>query len=469
MLKNNPTIQLFIFLLVGLALWFVPSPFILDEQQWHVLIVFTFTVVALILNFLPMSIVMFISIIICVLTNITSIDKSLSGFSSNVVWLVVMSFFIARAIIKSNLAKRIAYHMINYMGSNALGLSYSLVLTELLLSPAIPSATARSGGIIFPIAKSMSDHFYNSCDKDKAGRVREFIMQTCFQSNVICSAMFLTSMAGNPLISQIAASLGINITWKLWALGGILPGITNLLVMPLFLYFVIKPDIKSGTQIMTVAKQSLSSMGRMTKDEFIVLGVFILLIILWVFGDYFNINATVTAIIGFLLLVISKVITWEDAINEKNAWNTFVWFSLFITLSSFLSSFGITEWIGSNMQQLFIHLNPVLALPCCLILFFYLHYLFASITVFATVMYSIFFYIIVYLNVNPFLAAMVLAYLSNLSGGLSHYTMSSAPIFFMASNTTVQRWLYIGFLVSILNLLVWSIVGIPWWSILGWL
>jgi len=445
----------------------LPAPNGLVDKQWHLLTIFIFTIAALIFNFLPMGVIMLISIIITVVTGIITIEQSLSGFGSHVVWLVIMAFFIARAIIKSNLAKRIAYHMIQRMGTSILGLSYSLVLTEFLLSPAIPSAAARSGGIIFPIANSMSDQFSS---KDNAGveKIREFIMQSCFQANVICSAMFLTAMAGNPLILQLAAKLNVELTWKLWALGGILPGLINLLIMPLFLYKVIKPNITDSKHITVLAKKALLDMGKMTKQEFLVLGVFALLIVMWIFGDYIAIKATTTAIIGFLILILSGAITWEDAIKEKNAWNTFIWFALFITLSNFLSDYSITEWIGSNVQTILVSMNSYVALPFCLITFFYLHYLFASITVYATVMYGVFFYILTRLNVAPFLAAMVLAYFANISGGLAHYTISSAPIFFTGSKSSTKRWWYICFLASLVNLFIWSTVGFTWWKILGW-
>lgn len=38
-------------------------------------------------------------------------------------------------------------------GKTTLGLTYSLVLGEAVLSPAIPSVAARAGGIFFPLAK----------------------------------------------------------------------------------------------------------------------------------------------------------------------------------------------------------------------------------------------------------------------------------------------------------------------------
>ena len=99
--------------------------------------------------------------------------------------------------------------------------------------------------------------------------------------------MFLTAMAGNPLILQLAAKLNVELTWKLWALGGILPGLVNLLVMPLFLYKLIKPDIADSKHITVLAKKALLDLGKTTNHEFLVLGVFALLVFMWIFGDYF--------------------------------------------------------------------------------------------------------------------------------------------------------------------------------------
>jgi di/tricarboxylate transporter len=43
--------------------------------------------------------------------------------------------------------------MVSAFGKTTLGLTYSLVFGEALLSPAIPSVAARAGGIFFPLAK----------------------------------------------------------------------------------------------------------------------------------------------------------------------------------------------------------------------------------------------------------------------------------------------------------------------------
>ena len=274
-------------------------------------------------------------------------------------------------------------------------------------------------------------------------------------------------MAGNPLIMQIAGKLGITMTWKLWSIGGIVPGVTNLLIMPAFLYKIIKPK-NEEKKIIALAKKALSSMGKISKKEIIVLSVFTLLITMWILAERLGIHPTTTAILGFLIMIITRVISWEDAINETNAWNTFVWFALFITLSNTLSSFEITNWLGLNARNIFTSVNTKISLPLCIIAFFYLHYFFASITVFATVMYSTFFFILTHMSVKPFLSAMMLAYFSNISGGLSHYTISSAPIFFTGSRLEIKPWLRICFLTSSMNFFIWIVTGVLWWKIIGW-
>jgi di/tricarboxylate transporter len=67
--------------------------------------------------------------------------------------LIAFAFFLARGFIKTGLGNRIAYKIVSMFGQTTLGLTYSLVMAEALLSPAIPSLAARAGGIFLPLAK----------------------------------------------------------------------------------------------------------------------------------------------------------------------------------------------------------------------------------------------------------------------------------------------------------------------------
>jgi di/tricarboxylate transporter len=71
----------------------------------------------------------------------------MSAMTSEVIWLIVISFFFAKGFEKTGLGERLANIFVSAMGKSTLGLAYGLSLAELLLSPALPSTTARAGGL----------------------------------------------------------------------------------------------------------------------------------------------------------------------------------------------------------------------------------------------------------------------------------------------------------------------------------
>jgi len=236
-------------ILVGVIIWFMPVPEGLKPQAWHLFAIFAGTILGFILQPLPIGALSIISIVISAVTNTLKIGEGLAGFANTAIWLIVAAFLFSRGFIKTGLGKRIAYTMITAVGSNSLKLSYALVVSDLILSPATPSNTARAGGVIYPITKSLASAF-GSEPGDTARKIGAYLIQTIYQGNTITSAMFMTSMAGNTLVaSLIAASFGYTITWGDWAIAAIVPGLVALIVMPLILYFIYPPELKDTREI----------------------------------------------------------------------------------------------------------------------------------------------------------------------------------------------------------------------------
>lgn len=96
-----------------------------------------------------------------------------------------------------------------------------------------------------------------------------------FQANPISSAMFITATAPNPLVVDLVAqatNLEVHLTWGQWALGMFLPSIAAMLLMPLVLYFLSPPEIKSTPNAKIFAKGKLEELGAMKGGEKIMLG-----------------------------------------------------------------------------------------------------------------------------------------------------------------------------------------------------
>jgi DASS family divalent anion:Na+ symporter len=452
---------------IGLAIWLVPPPEGVKPEAWHLLAIFVATIVGIMLEPLPMGAMAVLGIAAATLTGTLGINEALSGFGNRVIWLVVVAFFISRGFIKTGLGARIAYLFMRLLGRRTLGLGYSMVATDLVLAPAIPSNTARAGAVIYPIMRSVAEA-YDSRPGDGTGRrIGAFLTQTCFQGNLITSAMFLTAMAANPLAAQMAADLGIEVTWGRWALAAVVPGVVSLLVVPAVLYKLYPPEIRQTPDAADMARQKLAAMGRTKSSEWTLLGVFILLLLLWIFGKPLHVHSTTAALVGLGILLVMRVLSWEDVLNEKGAWNTFIWLSALVMMASYLSKLGLIAWFSDAVGSLFTNVGWLPAFLGLSLIYFYSHYFFASNTAHVSSMYAAFLGVAVTVGAPPLLAALVLGFFSNLFSSMTHYSTGPAPVLFGSGYVKLADWWKLGALISVVNIIIWFGVGGLWWKIIG--
>ena len=451
-------------ILAGIAIWLIPEPAGTLEHGWDLLAIFVATTIAIILRPFPMGVIAIFSLTFAVGMKTLTFAEAFSGFSNEVVWLVVFAFFVARGFILTGLGNRLAYKVMSLLGKNSLGLGYGLVATDLILAPAIPSVTARAGAIVFPIVKSLASVFTGASHDPKMG---EFLTLTAFQGSVVTSARFLTAMAGNPLIAELARGQGIEITWAGWAMAAIVPGLLSLIAIPYILFWLINPTIRKTPHAKEMAAEKLRHMGPMKPAEWIMLGTFFLLIFFWIIGPYIDMKATVAAMIGLAILLASGILKWKDVIEESSAWDTFIWFATLVTLSSFLNKFGLTTWLSQAVVSHVSGFAWAIGFVIISLIYFYSHYFFASSVAHIGAMYTPLLIVSIALGTPPELAVLMLAFFSNLYAGLTHYGSGPAPILFGTGYVSVGIWWKMGFLISLANIGIWMIAGGLWWKLLS--
>lgn len=451
-------------ILIGFVFWFLPEPAGVHEKGWDLFAIFVATMIAVILRPLPMGMIALISLTVAVTTKVLTFAEAFSGFSNDVVWLVVFAFFVARGFILTGLGNRLAFKVMSLLGKNSLGLGYGLVATDLILAPAIPSVTARVGGIIYPIVKSLAAVFTGPSHDPKMGG---FLSLSSFQGSAITSAMFLTAMAGNPLIVEIAKGQGVEITWASWAIAAIVPGLLSLIVVPYVLFWLISPTIRKTPHAKEMATERLKQMGPMKAKEWIMMGTFILLIVLWISGPKMGIKAPVATMIGLVILFLSGILKWKDVIEETSAWDTFVWFATLVTLSSFLNKFGLTTWFSEWVVTRVSGFEWIVGFLIVSLIYFYTHYFFASSVAHIGAMFAPLLIVSIALGVPPELAVLTLGFFSNLYAGLTHYGSGPAPILYGTGYVSVATWWKFGFIISLVNIAIWLLVGGFWWKIIG--
>jgi DASS family divalent anion:Na+ symporter len=456
-----------IVLLVGVGIMLIPVPEGVKPESWRLLAIFAATITGSIVQPIPGAAIVLLGVTALALFNVMSISDALKGYADKFVWLVLAAFFISRGMIKTGLGRRIAFLFIRAIGRHSLGLSYALASTETVLATVIPSTGARSGGIIFPITKSLAEA-YESRPGPTARRLGAFLMTSVYQCNVIVCAMFLTGQASNPIIARFALdNTGIEITYARWAIASIVPALLSLLVVPWLLYRVFPPEVKHTPAAREFASKELKAMGPMKQSERLMLMVFGLVAILWITTELHHVDYAVVALVGISVLLVTGVLDWEDIISEKAAWAVFIWYGGLIRMAEALGQTGLTKRFAEAAAGLTAGWKWWLALASLLLIYFYAHYVFASITAHATAMFVPFLIVILAAGAPPYLAVLSLAYFSNLGASLTHYGTTPAPIYFGAGYTTQRTWWTLGLITSVVTILIWSVVGFTWWKLLG--
>jgi DASS family divalent anion:Na+ symporter len=451
------------------VLWLYPCPPGLDPKAWHMLAIFVATIVGFITKPYPMAVVAIMAIAFSALTKTVGTTESLSAFGDTTIWLIVSAFFLSRAFIKTGLGNRIAYIFMGKLGKTTLGLAYGVTLTNLCLAPVVPSNTARLGGILFPLQMATAFAYDSDPAKGTGRRIGSFLMASAFQSNLVISAMFLTAMAANPMIARFAGDVGVNITWASWFIGASVPGFITLVLVPLVLYVVWPPEIKKSPEAVKIAKEKLAAMGAVSRQEWIMLGVFIILLGLWTVGSAFNVNATNAALVGLAILLATRVLTWSDLAAEKGAWNTLTWFAALIMMANALNKLGFIAWMSNHLAAVMGGMHWSIAFVLLTAIYVYAHYFFASQTAHVAAMFTAFLAVLIALGTPPVMAALGLGYCSNLMGGLTHYGNGSAPIFLDSGFIPLKPWWLMGVLFSAIFLFMFLIVGPMWWRMIGYI
>lgn len=470
-----------------LLIWFViPVPEGVSENAWHLLALFIGTIAAIIGKALPIGAVSVIAISLVAVTGVTNPGKptaalqdALSGFSNPLIWLIGISIMVSMSLTKTGLGARIGYFLISLFGKRTIGIAYALTFAEVVLAPVTPSNTARGGGIIHPIMRSISDSFGSKADEGTRKKIGRYLALVNYNTNPLTSAMFITATAPNPLIVALiyeGTNSEFKLSWMMWAVAAFVPAIVSLLIMPWVIYFMYPPEIKKTPDAPVFAKERLKELGAFSVSEKITLGVFGLLLMMWagvpamLFGDAFIIEPTTAAFIGLSILLMTGVLEWDEVLKNKGAWDTVMWFSALVMMASFLGKLGLVSWlaqtVGTGIGSLGV--GWILGMLTLVVIYVYTHYFFASTTAHITAMFAAFFAAGMALGAPPMLLGLTLAFSSSLMMSLTHYGTGTAPIIFGSGYATLAEWWKVGFVMSVVNLAIWFYIGGAWWKILGY-
>ncbi|QIE25448.1 L-tartrate/succinate antiporter [Caballeronia sp. SBC1] len=465
-------------------LWLVPVPGSMPPQAWHYFAVFVAMVVGMILEPIPATAVSFIAVTLCVIggnyllfspaelaaphfnAGKEALKWGLAGFSSTTVWLVFGAFIFALGYEVSGLGRRIALYLVKFMGKRTLTLGYAIVIIDILLAPFTPSNTARTGGTIFPVIKNLPPLFDSHPNDPSSRKIGGYLMWMMVVSTSVSASMFVTGAAPNVLgIEFVGKIAGVHISWGQWFLGFLPVGLILLIVSPLLSYVLYKPGITRSSEVSNWAKKSLDEMGKLNRKECTLIVLVLLSLCLWVFGDSF-IDATAVGLLAVSLMLVLRVVSWSDVTKYSSAWNTLVNLATLVVMANGLTRSGFIDWFARTMS---VHLNsfsPVMAVMVLVLVFYFSHYLFASLSAHTATMLP------VILAVGKGVPGIPMAHLSmllvfsiGLMGVLTPYATGPGVIIYGCGYVTSKDFWRMGAILGVFYIATLLLVGWPLMSL----
>ena len=450
-----------IVLLVGLFIWFIPTPAGLETQAWHLFAVFITAIFAVIINAMPIFTSSIIALATVVLTGTLTTKQAYSGFSEEFILLIIVAFLIARGVIKSGLGKRIAFLIIRKFGTSSLKLGYSIVAADMFISPAFPSNTARSG-VLYPIVNALAADSGSKVADGTRKKIGSFLMMTSMAGLTLSSTLWLTAMAANPAGAKMAKEVGIDISYGSWALAASVPVLVLYFLVPWVIFKIYPPELKETPEAPAIAQEALDKMGPVHKNEWIMAGTFIGMVTLWVMSGTWGLDKTAVAFLGLGILMVANIFTLEDLRNEGNALGTLVWFAILYSMSKYLNELGFMGWVGDHISTSVAGFSWPVVYVSLIVGYVLIHYFFVSQTAQMLALFSVFLGVAIKAGVPTEMMAYMLLFATNFNAIITPQG-SSANVIYTGSGYIEAGEVYkIGGIVTAVNTLVFLTIGTAW-------
>lgn len=473
-------------LALALLIALVPTPDGLAPHAWYYFAIFSGVVLALVLEPVPGALAGLVGVTVIAFLApwvlygpaelarpgfrpaTASLNWALSGFSNATVWLIFAAFMFALGYEKSGLGRRIALLLVRAMGRRTLTLGYAIAFADLALSPFTPSNTARSGGTIYPVVRNLPPLYGSQPNDPTSRRIGGYVMWTAIAATCVTSSMFLTALAPNLLAVELAQRTArVTITWFEWLVAFAPVGVILMLAVPLLAWKLYPPEVKEGGEVVAWASAELGRMGGLTRKEALLGLLVVIALALWVFGEP-RFNSTTVALAVFAAIVLSGIVSWDDVLANRQAWNTLAWFATLVALAGGLAQVGFVAWFAGKVGVAVAGVSPTVALVALVVVFYLAHYAFASVTAHVTALLPVMLTVgaaVPGMDMKALTLSLVLTL--GLMGILTPYATGPSPVYYGSGYLPAGDFWRLGAVFGAIFLAVFLAVGIPWILLLG--
>ena len=323
---------------------------------------------------IPIPATSLLPIVLFPLTGALNVDAATAPYANDLIFLFMGGFFIAMAMQRWDLHRRIALRTIRTVGAGPKRIILGFMIATAFLSMWVSNtATAM---MMTPIGLAVilqTSDIIDRTGEDVPTEQGEFNFGTGLMLCIGYAASVggVGTIIGTPpnlvLVGAINETFDQTITFAQWMLYGV--PIAALGVIIIWVYvtkFVIPPKMDTLPGGMEIINEEIDALGSMTREEKLVLVVFTVTAAAWISRSFVlepiipGIADSVIAIAGALVLFLipareedgsfTFLLDWETAVNIP--WGIILLFGGGLSIAAGFEQTGLAEWIGGLLGGL---------------------------------------------------------------------------------------------------------------------
>ena len=328
---------------ISIFLFYIPSPESLSPEGHRTLIIVVIALILIIGEVIPLPAVAILILILEVIFGIDTPNGVATSFMSDAVFFIMGSLMMAVAIVSQGLDKRLALGIIKLTGNKTWRIVFGFVAISSILSSFVGEHTVAA--MMLPVALTL---IRNTSDDPKTVHRLSTILLFSIAYGCAMGSIGTPSGGGrNVIMIGYISEFGLgNISYLEWIKYAYPMLLLEIPIAAALLWMTFKPNQRILDSAVRKLKVKVTKAGKMTGNQMMAIGIFILVFLGWVFlSPYLGLG--IVALIGVFLYLSFGLIEWHD-INRNTNWGVILLFGAAISLGIQMKETGAAEWVATQ-------------------------------------------------------------------------------------------------------------------------
>ncbi|MGY8787059.1 MAG: SLC13 family permease [Fidelibacterota bacterium] len=334
-------------MVIGLILFFLPSPAGLTLTGYRTIIIVITALMMIITEPIPLPAIAMYILVMEVYFGIGSANEIAESFMNDAVFFIMGSLMLAVAIVKQGWDTRIALGIIKLTGNKTSNIVFGFTAISAILSSFIGEHTVAA--IMLPIAMTLIR--FTSSDPNKVSNLSAVLLFSIAYGCLVGSIGTPSGGGRNAIMISYFRDANLSISYIDWMIK-IYPLV--LIQIPIVAWILQKSFIPEYSQLDSGVRKlaiQVAKSRKMTGRNTVAALIFFLVFLGWVFFSE-SIGLGTIALTGVLAYMIGGFVRWED-LNRNTHWGVIILFGATVSLGVNIKATGAANWLANQVINLF--------------------------------------------------------------------------------------------------------------------